>query len=90
MLQFEVNDSLIQLHRDDITSLGFTPDGRYIVSGGRDNIINQLDRKSGIPVCSCVGHKSAVTSVAYLLDGLYIVTGSEDYTIKIWDVSKER
>jgi len=72
-------------HNDLVNSVAYSPDGRYIVSGSRDNTIKVWDARTYKEVETLRGHNRWVYSVAYSPDGRYIVSGSEDATIKVWD-----
>ena len=67
-------------------SVAYSPDGKSIVSGSRDETIKIWDAKSGQLLSTLIGHKDSVFSVAYSPDGKSIISGSWDKTIKIWDV----
>ena len=77
---------------DWITSVSFSPDGRRIVTGSRDNTGNYnntaiiWDAKTGVQIGEPLkGHSSNVNSVCFSPDGNKIVTGSYDNTAIIWD-----
>ncbi|KAG6859922.1 hypothetical protein C0995_001870 [Termitomyces sp. Mi166 len=59
-----------------VTSVGFSPDGKQIVSGSWDNSLQQFD-----------GHTHWVTSVGFSPDGKQIVSGSQDKSVRVWDAS---
>jgi len=66
-------------------SIAFSPDNKYIVSGGSDCTVKVWDIATGKRVTTLRGHGNAVSSVVFTLDGKRIVSGSEDGTIKVWD-----
>ena len=69
-----------------MTSVAYSPDGRYIISGSKDSTIRIWDAKTGAAVGEPLkGHTYGVHSVAYSPDGRYIISGSHDSTIRIWD-----
>jgi WD40 repeat protein len=88
-------DSLLafkHFHRFSVTSLAFSPDGRYFVSGSRDSAVLLWESDGGsmpdfpIPVHTFEGHGDVVTSAAFSPDGQFLATGSQDKTVKIWDM----
>ncbi|HUD46303.1 MAG TPA: protein kinase [Candidatus Baltobacteraceae bacterium] len=81
-------------HLDSVTSVAFSPDGRRIVTGSRDNTAKVWDTASGKELLTLKGHGlgvgwngTAVESVAFSPDGQRIATGSEDTTAKVWDAA---
>ncbi|THU82460.1 WD40 repeat-like protein, partial [Dendrothele bispora CBS 962.96] len=73
-------------HTQEVNSVAYSPDGRYIVSGSWDKTIRIWDSQTGQPVGHPLqGHTREVNSVAYSPDGRYIVSGSHDKTVRVWD-----
>ena len=69
-----------------VTSVAFSPNGRYIVSGSRDKTVRVWDAQTGQSVMDPLkGHNRYVTSVAFSPDSRHIVSGSDDKTIRVWD-----
>jgi len=75
-------------HKNYIQSASFSPDGKYIVSGGDDKILRLWDCKTGLLVKKFLGHESAINSVKFSPDGKYIASAScdENYRVKVWSV----
>jgi WD40 repeat protein len=67
------------------TSVDFSSDGNYIVSGSRCNRVHVWNAVSGKKWGELRGHTSIVTSVAFSPDGKRIVSGSLDETVRVWD-----
>ncbi|BBE09758.1 hypothetical protein MCB1EB_1597 [Mycoavidus cysteinexigens] len=75
-------------HKDKVTSIAFSPNSDWIVSGSYDNTVklwNVLGEQSLKQ--TYIGHQDAVWSVAFSLDGKWIASGSDDKTLNLWDVS---
>ena len=76
---------LLQGHKKRVTSVAFSPDGQYLVSGSEDGTVRRWNCQ-GKPIDQPLrGHQGAVTSIAISPDGRYIASGSEDMTIRLWD-----
>ena len=73
-----------QGHSDVVTSVAWSPDGKYIASGSWDNKIKIWDARSGKELRTLEGHYGDVISVAWSPDGKYIASGSRDNTMKVW------
>ena len=85
-LQWPSINSVLQGHAEGVTSVAFSPDGKYIVSGSEDTTIRMWDAQTGKLVLDPFeGHTDDVNSVAFSPDGKYIVSGSWDKTIRLWD-----
>ena len=69
----------------NVMSVCYSPDGKYIVSGGWDRTIKVWNSRTGALLHTLQGHSKWVYSVSYSPDGKYIVSGSIDNTIKVWN-----
>jgi WD40 repeat protein len=68
--------------------VAFSPDGKQIVSGHKNGIVNILDATTGTILQTLTGHEKGVTDVTFSPDGKRMISSSHDKTIKIWDVRK--
>jgi WD40 repeat protein len=73
-----------------VTSIGFSPDGKYALSGSEDATLKLWDIESGRELRTFVGHHDWVNAVAFSPDGKRVVSGSRDRTVKLWDVGSGR
>jgi WD40 repeat protein len=68
-----------------VSSLSFSPDGKYLASASWDGLVMIWDFVSGVVVETLKGHYFEVLSVKFSPDGKTIATASSDCTIKIWE-----
>jgi WD40 repeat protein len=64
----------------------FSPDGKRIVGGSRDNTVHVWDAESGKEIRAIQGHSDRVNSAAFSADGKRVLSGSVDKTARLWDV----
>jgi hypothetical protein len=69
----------------EISDIAFTPDGKYIISSGKDKSIKIWNFLDGRLFREIKGHTDEVVSLAVSSNGNFIASASLDQTIKIWD-----
>lgn len=77
-------------HTNWITSVAFSPDGRYLLSGSYDATAIIWDVATGEIVQQMTGHENRIWTVSWSPDGTRVLTGSQDTTAIIWDVATGR
>ena len=75
-------------HGDNVTSVRFSPDGQYIVSGSDDETV-KIWNLEGKELTTLKGHEGAITCVAMSRDNKLAVSGSSDKTVKLWTFEGE-
>jgi WD40 repeat protein len=77
-------------HASYVYPVAFSPDGRWIASGGWDGKACLWDAATG-EWCATLPHPDYVHSVAFSPDGPWLVTGSYgDDRLRIWDLATAR
>jgi WD40 repeat protein len=76
-------------HKNGVSSVGFSPDGKTLVSGSWDKTIKLWDVATGKLTATLFGHRS-VPRVAFAPDGKTVASVSEDRTVRLWDVATGR
>ena len=70
-----------------MTSVAFSPDGKFILTGDWNKLAQLWDRNSGKLLRTFSGHQDALFSVAFSPDGQSILTGSWDTSARLWNVT---
>src|SRR5262249_24736653 len=74
----------LQGHTGYVTSAGFSPDGKWIVTASGDNTARVQETGSGRMIASLLGHTDFVNNAGFSPDGKWIVTASLDKTARIY------
>ena len=79
-----------------VEQVAFSPDGRQILSAGRDRRLRLWDAETGKEIRQFLGHQSEFGDIAFSPDGKRAVSvgafwglpgHSPDYSIRVWDVA---
>lgn len=72
-------------HTDVVFTIGFSKDGKYIVSGSGDKTVRVWDVNRKREVAKLRGHKKSIYGVAFSPDGKRVVSGAYDSKVILWD-----
>jgi len=83
----ELPELVPQIAHDDIVFVAeFSPDGRYLASGGYDNKIVVWELESGRELFTLHGHTRQVRSLAFSGNGNLLASASVDKTARLWNL----
>ncbi|MBL8055187.1 MAG: protein kinase [Anaerolineales bacterium] len=68
----------------------WSPDGRWLVTGGRDGMVRLWEAATGRRQGEWRGHAFLFDAVAFSPDGRQIATGATDGTWRLWDAASGR
>jgi WD40 repeat protein/tRNA A-37 threonylcarbamoyl transferase component Bud32 len=71
-------------HTSGVSAVAFTPDGRRVLTGGKDMTAKLWDAQTGKEILTLTGQTGEITSVAVSPDGRYFLTASRDGTMVVW------
>ncbi len=74
-------------HLAYVTSVAFSPDGRYALTGSGDRTARLWDSGTCQQLRVFTDNASHVTAVAFSPDGKYILTGHDDNKARLWDLA---
>jgi small GTP-binding protein len=77
--------AVCKAHSRGAKAVALTPDGRYAVSAGRDQMLRRWDLDTRACLVTLEGHTDSVETVAVTPDGRQAVSGSLDQTLRLWD-----
>ncbi len=76
-------------HTEAVTSLAWSPEGRFLLSGSEDCTARIWDTTTRECVCTIADHVGAVWGVAFHPHGHDCATVSEDGTLRIYELESE-
>lgn len=87
-------------HGGEVTAIAFSPDGRWLATGSKDETVKLWEVASGQEARTLVGHGTGVyfvmgnvlqiggvDAVAFSPDGQWLASGGWDNKIKLWEVA---
>ena len=76
----------IKDHDGEVLSVAYSPDGRYLASGGTDRTVRIRDDSDGSTVRVFGDGVGEIRGLAFSPDGRYLAATSGDRTVRVWDL----
>jgi WD40 repeat protein len=73
---------------DESFAVAFSPDGKYLATGGTSQTVQVWDARTGQAVSAREGHNNEIRGLAFSRDGKYLATASADGAVKLWDARR--
>ncbi len=73
-------------HRDGVSQIVFSPDGRRVATGSEDASARVWDVRTGNSVTPPLWHAGKLTRVAFSHDSRFLATASQDASARVWDL----
>lgn len=71
-------------HQDGVSQASFSPDDRFLLTAGEDNVVRQWQVGSWELIHE-IRHETGVVSAEFNPQGTRIVTADSDHMIRVWD-----
>lgn len=82
----ELKKTIKNAHDNSVFAVKYSPDGRYLLSGGRDAHLKIWDTKNDFQLVNAQpAHWFTINDLVFHPAGHWFATASRDKTIKIWD-----
>ena len=80
-------------HEKPVTALAFSPDGRWLATGSKDQTVRLWDLRAADPSANRIvlnGQHADVYALAFSPDGRWLAAGSLDAKARLWHIARLR
>lgn len=77
-------------HVEGAWAVAFSPDGRWVASGGKDNRLKIWDARTGLELRTLTGEPEWIESITFHPQGRWLAAGGRNGVIKVWEVGTWR
>lgn len=74
----------ILAHKSHVNAVAFSPDGKFLVTAGMDNLVKLWTVEEWSLFSTFFGHRKSVNSLSFTPDGAHLLTSSTDRTVREW------
>ena len=78
-------DRVLGAHAEAVSAVGWSADGKWVVSGGWDDVLKIWNTETG-QARTLRGHTDDLTVLALSAKGERMVSASDDRTVRVWDL----
>jgi WD40 repeat protein/serine/threonine protein kinase len=83
--RFQGSEMTCYGHTSDVAEVAFTPDGKWVVSAGKDAVIRLWNATTGEQLRTLQGHEGRIDGLAISPDGSSIASAGSDAKVRLWD-----
>lgn len=89
-LNLSIKRIIKNAHKNSVFTVRYTPDGKNLLSGGRDALLKVWSLDENTEVAEIAAHLYTINSIVFHPRNPHVfATGSRDKTIKIWQIGND-
>ena len=73
-------------HFDEVCCQAISPNGKFLVSGGKDRIVRVWDIHNQKQIHTFLGHRDTITGISFDKENDQLYTVSNDRALKVWNI----